>query len=264
MTPGPEEPPSEPAPAPVPMTTPGGEPILPPPPGAVTIPWGIDGIPYQYFDDDGNLHPCLPPSDPDPCDSPLVTSGSQQDDTAPMLSGGSSQESPLASDDKKTEPPQSPGPKPGIYSEEEMKKMIEEAKKNGQFIFVQISATWCGPCAVCIKKMQEMMDKYKDVAVYLVIEIGVTPEQMKEYAKKYPNTVFVGVPGDNPPKGFPADGGYPTLHYSDGIKMVPVVPAGMPSADTLKKWEEAMKQYQEEMKKKMEGAAGSPPSGPTP
>lgn len=151
-------------------------------------------------------------------------------------------------------------PKPGTYTEEEMKKMIEEAKKNGKFIFVQISATWCGPCAKCIKDMQAMMDKYKDVAIYIVVEVGVTKEQMEAYAKKYKDTIFIGVPGEAPPNGFPADGGYPTLYYFDGTKMVPM-PAGVPDAATLKKWEEAMKKYREEMKKKEEeakAAAGAP------
>lgn len=150
-------------------------------------------------------------------------------------------------------------PKPGTYTEEEMKKMIEEAKKNGKFIFVQISATWCGPCAEAIKKMQEMMDKYKDVAIYIVVEVGVTKEQMEAYAKKYKDTIFIGVPGETPPNGFPAEGGYPTLYYFDGTKMVPM-PAGAPDAATLKKWEEAMKKYQEEMKKKAEEAKAAVPS----
>lgn len=155
--------------------------------------------------------------------------------------------------------PAAQSPKPGVYDEKQMEKMIEEAKKNGKFIFVQISATWCGPCAKSIKDMQAMMDKYKDVAIYIVVEVGVTKEQMEAYAKKYKDTIFIGVPGEAPPNGFPAEGGYPTLYYFDGTKMVPM-PAGVPDAATLKKWEEAMKKYQEEMKKKQEEAAAAGPS----
>ncbi|GEM_PF-5469778 len=154
-------------------------------------------------------------------------------------------------------------PKPGVYDEAKMKEMIEQAKKNGQIIYVQISATWCGPCAAAIKKMQEMADKYKDGVIYIVVEMGVTPEQMAAYAKKYKDTIFIGISGQNPPQGFPAPA-YPTFYYFDGTKWVPG-PPGVPDAATLKKIEEAMKKAQEEMKKKAEAAAAAAAaSGPMP
>ncbi len=139
-------------------------------------------------------------------------------------------------------------PKPGIYSEEKLKKMIEEAKKKGQIVFIQISATWCGHCAQSIKDMQAMMDKYgKEGAIYIVVEVGATGEEMEAYKKKYPNTIFVIVPGESPPPDFPASS-YPAIYYSSGTAWVPA-PAGAPSEATLKKWQEAMQKWADEMKK---------------
>ncbi len=129
-------------------------------------------------------------------------------------------------------------PKPGVYNEKQMEGMTEKAKESGQLIFIQISATWCPPCAETIKKMQKIVDKYPGTTTYIVVEVGVTPAEMAEYAKKYPDTVFVEIPGADPPKGFPARA-YPTLYVFNGTKYVPVV--GVPSAAMLKQWEEAMK-----------------------
>lgn len=90
------------------------------------------------------------------------------------------------------------------------KKTLEEAGKNGQPLFVDFYAEWCGPCQIAAPIVDKLSGEYDGKAMVTKLNVDENNDVAAEYGVMSIPTVIVFKDGEEVDRqiGFPGEDGY--------------------------------------------------------
>ncbi|TDM00332.1 MAG: hypothetical protein C4K58_03690 [Flavobacteriaceae bacterium] len=73
-------------------------------------------------------------------------------------------------------------------------KQVDLNQFKGKVVFLNLWATWCGPCVAEMPTLQALSDKYKDKVVFLFVSVDHEPELVAPFIKENRYTMPVYLP----------------------------------------------------------------------